>query len=101
MGKERLGRKEAKAAPIPQKWDKETDVVAVGYGLAGAAAAMTAHDAGAKVFILEKMPKGKEGGNSLRVSRDAHKIRFLRSKCLFFDHPTVTSIEAHNVCARW
>ena len=74
MGKGRLGRKEAKAAPIPQKWDKEADVEAVGYGLAGTAAAMTAHDAGAKVFILEKMPKGKEGGNSLRVSRDAHKI---------------------------
>ena len=60
-----LGAKEAKAAPLPQNWDKEADVVVVGYGLAGAAAATIAHDAGAKVLILEKMAKGKEGGNSL------------------------------------
>lgn len=38
------------------KWDKEVDVVIVGYGGAGAAAAITAHDAGAKVLILEKLP---------------------------------------------
>ena len=59
-----FGTKEAKAASPPQKWDKEADVVIVGYGGAGAAAAITAHDAGAKVIILEKMPRGKEGGNS-------------------------------------
>lgn len=38
------------------KWDKEADVVVVGYGGAGAVAAITAHDAGAKVLILEKLP---------------------------------------------
>ena len=43
----------------------ETDVVVMGYGYAGAAAAITAHDAGADVTVLEKMPQG--GGNS-RVS---------------------------------
>ena len=36
---------------IPEKWDKESDVVVVGYGGAGAVAAITAHDAGAKVGI--------------------------------------------------
>jgi hypothetical protein len=46
------------------KWEKEVDVVIVGYGLTGAVAAATAHDAGAKVLILEKMPKGREGGAS-------------------------------------
>lgn len=40
----------------------EADVVVVGYGAAGAAAAITAHDNGARVIILEKMPDG--GGNS-------------------------------------
>ncbi len=40
----------------------ETDVVVVGFGSAGAAAAITAHDNGARVVILEKMPAG--GGNS-------------------------------------
>ncbi len=54
----------AAAAPIPDKWDKEADVVVVGYGVAGASAAINAFDAGAKVLILEKLPQGQEGGNS-------------------------------------
>ena len=37
-------------------WDREVDVLVVGYGLAGAVSAITAHDAGAKVLLLEKMP---------------------------------------------
>jgi succinate dehydrogenase/fumarate reductase flavoprotein subunit len=41
----------------------ETDVVVVGYGGAGAAAAITAHDAGAKVAIVESSSCG--GGNTL------------------------------------
>ena len=40
----------------------ESDVLVVGYGSAGAAAAITAHDRGAKVVILEKTQAG--GGNS-------------------------------------
>ncbi len=36
------------------KWAEEAEVVIVGYGGAGAVAAITAHDAGAKVLILEK-----------------------------------------------
>ncbi len=40
----------------------ETDVVVVGYGGAGATAAITAHDHGAEVIVLEKMPAG--GGNT-------------------------------------
>ncbi|OGO25247.1 MAG: hypothetical protein A2144_10875, partial [Chloroflexi bacterium RBG_16_50_9] len=39
-----------------QKWDKEYDVVVVGYGGAGISAAITAHDEGASVIILEKAP---------------------------------------------
>lgn len=41
----------------------EAEVVIVGYGGAGAAAAITAHDAGAKVTIAESMSRG--GGNTL------------------------------------
>jgi succinate dehydrogenase/fumarate reductase flavoprotein subunit len=52
---------------VPETWDEEADVVIVGYGGAGAVAAVTAHDAGAKVLLLEKAPQGKEGGNT-RVS---------------------------------
>ncbi len=48
-------------------WSLETDVVVVGYGIAALTAAITAHDAGARVIMFEKMPAGREGGNS-RVS---------------------------------
>jgi succinate dehydrogenase/fumarate reductase flavoprotein subunit len=44
-------------------WWKATDVVIAGYGAAGAAAAIAAHDAGARVLILEKMDAG--GGNTV------------------------------------
>ena len=39
---------------VPETWDEEADVVVVGLGGAGAAAAIMAHDAGAEVLILEK-----------------------------------------------
>ena len=52
----------AKRAPkVPEK--NVYDVVVVGSGGAGFSAAITAHDAGASVVILEKMPT--VGGNSL------------------------------------
>jgi succinate dehydrogenase/fumarate reductase flavoprotein subunit len=54
----------AEAAAAPARWNKEVDVVVVGTGNAGLAAAITAADAGAKVIILEKMKKEFEGGNS-------------------------------------
>jgi succinate dehydrogenase/fumarate reductase flavoprotein subunit len=41
---------------------QEADVVIVGYGGAGAAAAITAHDTGATVILLEKSERG--GGNT-------------------------------------
>jgi flavin-dependent dehydrogenase len=40
----------------PGKWTEGADVVVVGYGGAGAITAITAHDAGVKVIILEKQP---------------------------------------------
>jgi succinate dehydrogenase/fumarate reductase flavoprotein subunit len=52
------------SAAVPAKWNKEVDVVIVGTGHAGLAAAIAATDAGAKVLILEKLKKEHEGGNS-------------------------------------
>ncbi len=46
------------------KWDMEADVVVVGFGGAGAAAALEAHDAGAEVIVLEKGPSNQPGGNT-------------------------------------
>lgn len=47
---------------VPATWDETYDVVIVGSGFAGLAAAIEAHDAGASVKIVEKMEK--PGGNS-------------------------------------
>jgi succinate dehydrogenase/fumarate reductase flavoprotein subunit len=46
----------AKSGLSVKKWDYEADVVIIGYGGAGVVAAITAHDAGAKVLVLEKSP---------------------------------------------
>jgi succinate dehydrogenase/fumarate reductase flavoprotein subunit len=46
---------------VMDQWDIETDVAVLGYGGAGAVTAITAHDTGAQVVILEK---GDGGGNT-------------------------------------
>ncbi|MCX7982319.1 MAG: FAD-dependent oxidoreductase [Syntrophales bacterium] len=55
----------AEAALLPQAKRKEKyDVVVVGTGLAGMAAAVAAQEKGARVCLLEKLPEGQDGGNS-------------------------------------
>ena len=49
--------------PMPAKWDEETDVLVVGSGFAGLAAAIEAKEGGADVIVIEKMPT--IGGNSI------------------------------------
>ena len=53
-------------------WDYECDVVVVGFGGSGAVAAVSAHDAGAEVIILEKQAQDADGvvhqTNSTRLS---------------------------------
>lgn len=48
---------------VPQKWDETYDVIVIGSGFAGLAAAIEAKKAGANVVVLEKMPT--PGGNSI------------------------------------
>jgi succinate dehydrogenase/fumarate reductase flavoprotein subunit len=48
-------------------WDLTADVIVAGIGVAGGSAAITAHDLGASVLVLEKEPEATCGGNS-RVS---------------------------------
>ncbi|MCB2073929.1 MAG: FAD-binding protein [Novosphingobium sp.] len=45
---------------LPEKWDIEADLVAVGSGIGGLSAAITAHDNGAKAIVLER--SGEVGG---------------------------------------
>ena len=42
---------------LPAKWDFEADVVALGSGIGGLAAAVTAHDHGASAIVLERADK--------------------------------------------
>lgn len=41
---------------VTEQFDEEFDVVVVGYGFAGGVSAIEAHDGGAKVLLVEKMP---------------------------------------------
>jgi fumarate reductase flavoprotein subunit len=49
---------------VPKEWELECDVLIIGAGTAGLAAAIEAADAGAEVAVLEQMPKP---GGSLSV----------------------------------
>ena len=53
-----LGAPKASAhrVDIPAKWDHEADVVVVGGGGTGIAAALSASEAGASVILIEKAP---------------------------------------------
>lgn len=76
------------APDVQNGGDIEVDVVVLGMGAAGSAAAIEADEAGASVLVLEKMPPGREGGNT-RVSGGAwwHNVDperaavYLRSLC--------------------
>jgi succinate dehydrogenase/fumarate reductase flavoprotein subunit len=60
-GDDRAGRRAAGVTGSVHARPAETDVLVVGFGIAGAAAAIAAHDAGARVAIVEKTGAG--GGN--------------------------------------
>ena len=49
---------------MPAKWDYTADVVVIGDGYAGQAAAIEADMKGSSVIILEKAPFRERGGNS-------------------------------------
>jgi succinate dehydrogenase/fumarate reductase flavoprotein subunit len=73
---------------IPNKWDMETDIVVVGFGGAGVAAAVTAFNLGSDMLILEKAPEGKEGGNTriaaqgyLNTSSAEKAATYLKALC--------------------
>jgi succinate dehydrogenase/fumarate reductase flavoprotein subunit len=91
---------------VPRQWDIEADVVVVGFGAAGMAAAVTAHDLGAKVVILEKAPEGEEGGNTrvagqgyLNTSSVDGAIAYLTALCGKYTVPdAMVRVWAEEMC---
>ncbi|MBT6426972.1 MAG: FAD-binding protein [Rhodospirillaceae bacterium] len=73
---------------VPETWDEVADIVVVGFGAAGVAAAVTAFELGADVLILEKAPEGQEGGNTrvagqgyLNTSSPEKAATYLKALC--------------------
>jgi succinate dehydrogenase/fumarate reductase flavoprotein subunit len=68
------GQEAGSFPPRVDRFDDSTDVVVVGYGFAGAVTAIAAHDAGAEVLLVEKMPHlggiSICAGGGLRLSTD-------------------------------
>jgi succinate dehydrogenase/fumarate reductase flavoprotein subunit len=91
---------------MPQHWDEEADVVVVGFGAAGMAASVTAHELGASVIILEKAPEGEEGGNTrvagqgyLNTSSVESAIAYLTALCGPFTVPeAMVKVWAEEMC---
>ena len=83
-------------------WDAEYDVIVVGLGAAGAAASLTAAQAGAKVLVLEKAPEGHAGGNSAvcmqwaaMVDDKEQAITYIKSMRGGFETPTDEMISVY------
>lgn len=71
---------------LPAQWDDTYDVIVVGYGYAGAVAAIEAAEAGARVLLIEKMsdPGGISicSGGNVRMADDASKaLAYLKATC--------------------
>lgn len=91
---------------VPDIWDVEADVVVVGFGAAGMATAVTAHEQGARVVILEKAPEGREGGNTrvagqgyLNTSSVDQAAAYLTALCGPFTVPeAMVQVWAEEMC---
>src|SRR6476659_10685839 len=72
-----MTRHEAFSSDPGATWHEEADVVVIGYGYAGAVAALEAHDAGAEVLLIEKMPDpggiSITSGGNVRIVEDAEE----------------------------
>ena len=77
-----------------ENYDMETEVIVVGYGAAGATSAISAHDNGADVLILEKMPQiggntAVAGGN-MTIPREPEKFaEYMKRVCFGTTEPEI------------
>jgi succinate dehydrogenase/fumarate reductase flavoprotein subunit len=89
-------------------WYDGADVVVVGYGAAGAVAAITAHDKGANVLILEKQPSENHisnshlaGGSFISPSDVAGFKEYLTRLCSTHDGMLWTDLETIKVWSEY
>lgn len=87
----------------PSAWDYQADVIVVGSGFAGATAAIAAHDAGARVLILEKLahPGGLSvlsGGGILTATDPTGAFECVRSACDGRTPDDVVRVFADGIC---
>src|SRR5712692_7370070 len=72
-----MTKHEPLAGDLRAAWREAADVVVVGYGYAGAVSAIEAHDAGADVLLIEKMPDpggiSITSGGNVRIVYDAEE----------------------------
>jgi succinate dehydrogenase/fumarate reductase flavoprotein subunit len=102
----KMGKDMQQAPSAPERWDVEADVVVVGFGAAGVAAAVTAHDLGANVVILEKAPEGEHGGNTrvagqgyLNTSSAREAAAYLEALCGPYTVPeSIVRVWAEEMC---
>ena len=83
-------------------FDIETDVVVIGYGGAGGTAAITAHDNGAEVIILEKMPQfggnTRVAGGNMALPKEPKKFaQYLNTLCFGITEPEIIDTFAQGV----
>jgi len=79
-------------------WDYEADVVCIGYGGAGATAAITACDSGASVIVLEKVPSlaalgvQSNGTPSYSISGGGGTTSMCDGSLVWVNNPTLGAI---------
>ena len=91
---------------INQKWDYVTDVVVIGFGGAGFAVSVTAHDLGSDVILLEKAPEGEAGGNTrvaaqgfLSLEGEEDAVDYLTALCGHYTVPSkMIRVWAREMC---
>src|SRR6185503_9407495 len=66
-GRDRPTERRRRHRDAPMSDIHHADVIAIGFGAAGACAAIEAHDCGSKVILLEKQPE-REHYSSTRMS---------------------------------
>lgn len=66
------------------EWQEEADVVVLGFGGAGAVAAITAMDAGAEVLILEKQTPQKHTPNTMMSGGGLHMANNIQEAAKYF-----------------